>query len=150
MVNNFLLLIKTKLLTAISYKTPLPFFINGNHWVAITHRIINNIINFYYSNNVNSTGTKTQEKYTSQHTNADFTMEVILAIIHRSRPSITFIKPQFSSLLQSGGWNCGKHFFAANPDKSSHCPHLQDTSIMIPFFINGNHWVAVTHRIINT
>jgi len=61
----------------------------------------------------------------------------------------SYVDPSFSVALQNHGWQSTKYRFAIRRQRDICRPHLADTKIAIPIFLNGNHWVAVARRIIN-
>ncbi len=67
--------------------------------------------------------------------------------------NIAFLCPQVLPLLSQSGWGHVEQFFASNHrrrQRSIYRPRKsREPAILIPCFVNNNHWVAVVRREIN-
>jgi len=78
----------------------------------------------------------------------DMTLESYLSCLSAAIPRITYLPTHFSSILHDKGWEHAQKFFAGanrrRTRRSTSRPHMSgERVILIPYFINTNHWVAV-------
>lgn len=65
-------------------------------------------------------------------------------------PGVTYIKPYFSHYLANEGWQHAKRYLASDVTspqwKYNHPSITGEAKILIPFFVNINHWVAISRH----
>jgi hypothetical protein len=74
---------------------------------------------------------------------------VLFLDILSSQNKSSYVDPSFSEALKNHGWQSVKYRFAIHRQRGICHPHLSDTRIAIPIFLNGNHWVAVCRQVVN-
>jgi hypothetical protein len=65
-----------------------------------------------------------------------------------TKPSITFLKPQISNLLQTFGWGDAKKTFTMGDDGLAHINQLFKMIISSSLFLHRNQWVTINCQVI--
>jgi hypothetical protein len=80
----------------------------------------------------------------------DEVMCLFTDLLSQSIPGVTYIKPYFSHYLVNEGWQHAKRYLASDvtsPRRRYNRPSITgEAKILIPFFVNTNHWVAISRH----